>query len=144
LTTTARRLLRGGADITEFILKREVDRSDTRWLYGQLPHFAGVIWRLAEDGELLAWTDELTEHLETRAAEAKSAALAAVEAKAAEKAAVTEAARKAAQPASVKSRKTPARKAVAARKTPVREAATPRLQHEVAARKTKQKEHEIA
>jgi hypothetical protein len=42
-----RRLLRGGADITEFILKRESDKKDVRWLYGQLPNFAGVIWRLS-------------------------------------------------------------------------------------------------
>ena len=112
----ARKLLRGGADITEFILKKPVDRQDVRWLYGQLGNFAGVIWRLAEDGELLAWTDELTAHLEMKAAEAKAAALAAAKAKAAEKEAMTEDARKAAQPAPAKSRKLPIREAAAPRK----------------------------
>ena len=96
--TPARRLLRGGADIAEFILQREANRSDIRWLYGQLPNFAGAIWRLAEDGELLAWTDALEAHLELKAAEAKAASLAAAEAKAAEKEAVIEAAREAAAP----------------------------------------------
>jgi hypothetical protein len=104
--TPGRRLLKGGAKITEFIIKRKTDRQDIRWFYGQLPHFAGVVWRLTEDGALLAWTGELTEYLETKAAEAKASALAAAVAKAAEKEAVTEAARKAAQPAPARSRKT--------------------------------------
>jgi hypothetical protein len=115
--TPGRRLLRGGADITEFILKRKTDQQDVRWLYGQLPNFAGVIWRLKENGALLSWTDELTEHLEMKAAEAKAAALAAAETKATEKEAVTKAARKAVQPAPAKSRKPPARKVTAPRQS---------------------------
>jgi hypothetical protein len=104
-----RELLTGGAAITEFVLKRKVDKEDVRWLYGQLPNFAGVIWRLKEDGALLSWTDELTEYLETKAAEAKASALATASTKIAEKEALAEAARKAAQPAPARSRKPPAR-----------------------------------
>jgi hypothetical protein len=110
-----RELLRGGARITAFILKRKAEREDTRWLYAQLPAFAGAIWRLKEDGELLAWSDELTELLEAKAAEAKANALAAAAAKAVEKEAVTEAARKAAQPAPARSRKSPVREAATQR-----------------------------
>jgi hypothetical protein len=118
-----RELLKGGAQITEFILKRKAEREDVRWLYGQLPTFAGVIWRLKEDGELLSWTDELTGLLETKAAEAKAAAVAAVAAKAAEKEALLkDAAAAASRPATRK----PAPKAAAARRPPAREASTQR------------------
>jgi hypothetical protein len=102
-----RELLKGGAQITEFILKRKAEREDIRWLYGQLPTFAGVIWRLKEDGELLSWTDELTELLETKAAEAKAAAVAAIAAKAAEKEELRKAAVKIAQPSSRQSKRRP-------------------------------------
>ena len=123
-TTTAqtkrRELLKGGAKITEHVIKRKAKRKDIRWLYGQLAAFAGVIWRLKEDGELLSWTDELDEFLETRAAEAKADALAAAEAKAAEKEALLKAAAKSVQPAPARSRKPPAREAVAARKAPAK------------------------
>jgi hypothetical protein len=98
--TPGRELLKGGAQITAFILKRKAEREDVRWLYGQLPNFAGVIWRLKEDGELLSWTDELTELLETKAAEAKAVALAVAEAKAAEKEALLKDAAKIARPSS--------------------------------------------
>ena len=120
-----RELLKGAANITEFILKRKIKKEDVRWLYGQLPNLAGVIWRLTEGGELLSWTDELTEFLEAKATEAKAVALAATEAKAAEKEALLKAAAKSAQPAPARSRKSPAPKAVAARKAPASEA--PRL-----------------
>jgi hypothetical protein len=102
LATSApgRRLLKGAVEITEFILKRESERKDVRWFYGQLPNFAGVVWRLAEDSALLSWTDELTEYLETKAAEGKAAALAAAQAKAAQKQAVIKAAAKIAHPPS--------------------------------------------
>ena len=89
-----RELLIGGAKITEFVLKRKAKREDVRWLYGQLPAFAGVIWRLTEGGELLSWTDELTELLETKAAEAKAAARVAAQAKVTEKEALADAERR--------------------------------------------------
>lgn len=120
-----RRLLRGGAEITEFIIKRKVDRPDIRWLYGKLDHFIGVIWRFSEDGELVAWTDELTEHLEMMKEAAKTATLAVAEAKAAEKEELRKTAAKSAAPKSApaQSRKS---KVTAARKPPVRKPATPR------------------
>jgi hypothetical protein len=93
--TAERRLLKGGAEITEFIIKRKPNKQEIRWFYGQADNFAGVLWRLTEDGELLSWTDELTEYLEAKAAEGKAAALAAVEAKSAEKKALAEDAAKA-------------------------------------------------
>jgi hypothetical protein len=124
-----RELLKGAANITAFILKRKAEREDVRWLYGQLPNLAGVIWRLTEGGELLSWTDELTELLEAKAAEAKAAALAAAQAKTAKKEAVLEAARKAAQPAPARARKPANKKPIpgAARRS-----------------KAKEKEHAIA
>ena len=138
-----RKLLRGAAEITEFILRRKPDRPDVRWLYGQLPNFAGVIWRLNEDGALLSWTDELTEYLEMKTAEAKATALAAAEAKAKEKEELTKAARKDAQPAPRLKINKPA---PARARTSGRETATPRLQREIAAHKPSKpkKETEIA
>jgi hypothetical protein len=94
-------LLKGGARITYAILNQS-DEKDIRWLYGQLPHLAGVVWQLTEGGELFAWEDELMAHFEMKAAEAKGAALAAAEAKAAEKEAVLKAA---AKPAETKARR---------------------------------------
>jgi hypothetical protein len=113
-----RKLLKGGAEITESVLKRKPNREDVRWFYGQVPNLAGVVWQLAEDGIYYAYEDELIAHFEMKAAEAKANALAAAEAKAAEKEAVTEAARKAAQSVPIKSRKPPAPKAMAAHKAP--------------------------
>ena len=40
-----RKLLKGGAAITQAILQKS-DEKDIRWLYGQLPHLAGVVWQL--------------------------------------------------------------------------------------------------
>lgn len=112
-----RRLLKGGAQITEFIIKRKAEREDIRWFYGQAPNLGGVIWRLTEDGEFLSWTDELTEFLEAKATQAKANALAAAEAKAAEKEELRKAAREAAQPSLAKARKAPARKAAPSRQS---------------------------
>jgi hypothetical protein len=114
--------LKGAANITAFILKRKAEREDVRWLYGQLPNLAGVIWRLTEGGELLSWTDELTELLEAKAAEAKAAALATAQAKAVEKEALLKAAAAASRsttrkPTPAKARKRPARRAAPSRQT---------------------------
>jgi lipopolysaccharide biosynthesis protein len=105
--TAERRLLKGGAEITEFIIKRKPTKQEIRWFYGQADNFAGVLWRLTEDGELLSWTDELTEHLEAKAAEGKASALAAVEAKIAEKKALAENAVKAMRAAPARKLKVP-------------------------------------
>jgi hypothetical protein len=121
--TTGRKLLKGGAAITHAILKKS-DIKSVRWLYGQLPHLAGVVWQLAEGGELFAFEDELMAHFEAKSAEAKANALAAAEGKATEKEALLKTAAKAAQPASAKSRKPPAPKARAARKASVRKTAS--------------------
>jgi hypothetical protein len=83
-----RKLLVGGANITQFILGRS-DRKTTRWLYGQLGNLP--VWQLTEGGELYAYEDELTAHFEAKASEAKAARIAAGEAKAAEKKAVLKA-----------------------------------------------------
>ena len=113
-----RELLKGGAKITEHIIKRKAEREDIRWFYGQLDALGSVIWRLKEDGELLSWTDELDELLETRMAQAKADALAAAKVKIAEKEALLKDAAKAARPAPTKARKaSPAAKTKAPHRT---------------------------
>jgi hypothetical protein len=77
---------------------------------------------LTEGGELFAWEDELVAHFVKKAAEAKASALAAAAAKATEKEELAKAARKAAQPAPARSRKSPVPKAMSARKPQRRKA----------------------
>jgi hypothetical protein len=125
--STGRKLLKGGAEITHAILKKN-DEKSVRWFRGQVANLAGVVWQLVEGGELFAWEDELMAHFEMKAAEAKATALAAAEAKAAEKEELRKAAVKSAtpEPASARPRKMPAPKAIAARKPPAPRAAPQR------------------
>ena len=98
-----RKLLIGGPAITRRICgdaDKETLKKNVRWLYGQLPHLACVVWQLAEDGTLYAFEDDLLTYFETKAAEAKIAALATAATKTAEREATAKAAAKTAQPSS--------------------------------------------
>lgn len=109
-----RRLLKGGTEITEHVIKKKPTAQEVRWFRGQLDAFASVIWRLKKDGELLSWSDELDELLEAKAAQAKADAITAAEAKVVEKEELTKAAAKAARPAPAKSTKSTKSKKIAA------------------------------
>ena len=110
-----RRLLKGGTEITEHVIKKKPTAQEVRWFRGQLDAFAECdLAAQARSGELLSWSDELDELLEAKAAQAKADAITAAEAKVVEKEELTKAAAKAARPAPAKSTKSTKSKKIAA------------------------------
>jgi hypothetical protein len=110
--TAERKLLIGGRAIATRITGKQGDKESgsdkkrdktVRWLYGQVGKLP--IWQLEEGGTLYAFEDELIEHFESKAAEAKAARIAAAEAKATEKAAIADAAAAAAKGSRAPSRR---------------------------------------